>query len=120
VIDCLPNMDPALVKERTEPLVKTLRAARPSTPILLVEDRTFTNAEFFRGSREGHEKRRANFRAAYEELRRSGLRALTYLPGEAILGTDGEAAVDGSHPNDLGMWRYADFYERLLRKVLRS
>ena len=45
-IDCLPNMDPAAVRERTAPLVERLRAARPQTPILLVEDRVFTNAPF--------------------------------------------------------------------------
>ena len=43
VIDCLPNMQPAQVTERTLPLVKQLRAAKPNTPIILVEDRRMTN-----------------------------------------------------------------------------
>ena len=30
----------------------------------------------------------------------------------------GEAATDGSHPSDLGMVRYADGYERALRRIL--
>ena len=34
VIDCLPNMSEQLVRERTVPLVQTLRAARPTTPIV--------------------------------------------------------------------------------------
>lgn len=37
-IDCLPNMDPAAVRERTAPLVKRLREAHPQTPILLVSE----------------------------------------------------------------------------------
>ena len=49
----------------------------------------------------------------------SGVRHLAYLRGEALLGDDGEAATDGSHPNDLGMVRYADAYERALRPLLR-
>ena len=41
VIDCLPNMTPQQVAERTIPLVRQLREKHPTTPILLVEDRTF-------------------------------------------------------------------------------
>jgi hypothetical protein len=37
IIDCLPNMTPDLVKERTEPLVRALRAAHRDIPIILVE-----------------------------------------------------------------------------------
>jgi lysophospholipase L1-like esterase len=118
-IDCLPNMTPALVAERTEPLVRQLRAARPGTPILLVEDRTFTSAPFLRGSRDGHTERRARFREAFEKLEAAGVSGLTYLRGEALLGDDGEGATDGSHPNDLGMTRYADAYVRALRPLLR-
>ena len=36
----------------------------------------------------------------------------------SLIGSDGEGASDGSHPNDLGMMRYADRYERILRKIL--
>jgi len=40
VIDCLPNMNASAVAERTEPMVRRLRSARPKAPIVLVEDRT--------------------------------------------------------------------------------
>ena len=42
------------------------------------------------------------------------------LDGDNLLGRDGEAATDGSHPNDLGMIRYADAYEPVLRSILRQ
>src|SRR5262249_5668104 len=118
VIDCLPNMSPEQVAERAEPLVRQLRAARPETPILLVEDRTFTSAGFHRTMREGHAARRAALRKAYDRLAGSGVRNLGYLEGTALLGDDGEAATDGSHPNDLGMVRYADAYEKALHGLL--
>jgi lysophospholipase L1-like esterase len=117
VIDCLPNMTPAMVAERAAPLVRQLRAARPGTPIVLVEDRTFTQAAFFEGTRALHAQRRAALREAFSELRAAGARGLHYLAGEPLLGPDGEAATDGSHPNDLGMMRYADAYERVLRSL---
>jgi lysophospholipase L1-like esterase len=117
-IDCLPNMTPELVAERIEPLVRALRTARPRTPILLVEDRTFTNAGFFQNMRDAHAARRKNLRTAYERLRADGITRLAYLAGPQLLGDDGEAATDGSHPSDLGMVRYADRYERALRRLL--
>jgi hypothetical protein len=118
VVDCLPNMSPEQVRDRTEPLVKQLRSARPEAPILLVEDRTFTNADFFQRTRELHDERRLQLRRAYERLKSGGTKRLAYLQGDALLGADGEAATDGSHPNDLGMMRYADAYEKALRRLL--
>jgi lysophospholipase L1-like esterase len=119
-IDCLPNMTPELVAERTEPLVRQLRQARPDTPILLVEDRTFTNAPFFQNTRDLHKRRRAALRNAYERLIADGVKRLSYLEGESLLRPDGEDATDGSHPNDLGMVHYADAYERALRRIFRG
>jgi len=47
VLDCLPNMEWEMVKERTEPFIKKLREKHPETPILLIEDREFSNAYLF-------------------------------------------------------------------------
>src|SRR5207248_2870477 len=44
ILDCLPNLSAKEVAERTEPFVRILRKARPQTPIVLVEDRSFANA----------------------------------------------------------------------------
>lgn len=117
-IDCLPNMSAAQVAERAEPLVRQLRKARPDVPILLVEDRSFTSDPFLKGLRDGEAARRAELRQAHARLVADGVKGLGYLEGAAILGDDGEAATDGSHPNDLGMVRYADAYERELKKLL--
>lgn len=118
VIDCLPNMQPAEVAERTAPLVHQLRKARPTTPILLVEDRTFANAWFHRTRAEAHEQRRRALREAFAALQRDGVHGLHLLGGAALLGDDGEGTTDGSHPNDLGMMRMADAVAGALREVL--
>lgn len=118
VIDCLPNVDGPVVAQRTEPLVLQLRKARPETPILLVEDRTYTFAPFKQSARDRHAGSRAAFRKAYENLQQAGITNLHYLPGDNLLGDDGEAATDGSHPSDLGMVRYADAYVPALQKIL--
>lgn len=119
-IDCLPNMQEAMIDERAAPLVRQLREARPDTPILLVEDRSFTNTRFFPAREERHRTNREALRRAYRQLQDEGVASLYYLQGEQLLGDDGEAATDGSHPSDLGMVRYADAYEPALRSLLRQ
>ena len=67
-----------------------------------------------------HHKSRTAFKNAFAELNNQGVGNLYYLDGKNLLGNDGEAATDGSHPNDLGMIRYADAYEPVLRSILRQ
>jgi len=110
VIDCLPNMTASQITECTAPLVKTIRKARPNTPILLVEDRSYTDSEFVKARRERNETSRAAFKAEYAKLKDAGVAGLSYLEGAKQLGDDGEGAVDGSHPTDLGFMRMADVF----------
>lgn len=120
VIDCLPNMNGKLVAERAAPFVRALREARPGVPILLVEDRTFTNAPFRAGRRAHHAASRAALRAAYDELSAEGVQGLQYLTGAELLGDDGEGTVDSSHPTDLGFDRQARCFEPVLRAMLKT
>jgi hypothetical protein len=119
-IDCLPNMKPELVRARTAPLVHTIRSAQPRTPILLVEDRVSTNAGFFASRLDFHQANHQALRIAYGSLVESGVQQLYYLPGDELLGRDGEATTDGSHPSDLGFMRYAAAYQQALRPLLSS
>jgi len=119
-IDCLPNMEGPLVAERAEPLVRQLRTARPDTPIVLIEDRTYTNAQFLPARRERHTASRAALKEAHRRLIAAGVEGLVYVEGEHLLGDDGEAATDGSHPSDLGMMRMADALEPVLRPLLAN
>jgi hypothetical protein len=118
VIDCLPNMQPAQVTERTIPLVQQLRAAQPTTPIILVEDRRFTNDWITPEKHQFHTANHAALKAAYDTLIKAGIQNLHYIPGDALYGTDTEGATDASHANDLGFMRQADIFEPILRKAL--
>lgn len=120
VIDCLPNMNAAQITERIEPLVKTLRAAHPDTPIVLVEDRTFANAHLVTSSREHHTASRAALKTGYDHLISAGVTGLYYIPGETLLAADGEGTVDGSHPTDLGFVQQADAMEPILKEALAA
>ena len=118
VIDCLPNMGPDEVAQRTEPLVLQLKQAHPDTPILLVEDRSYGSAWIKPGLARRNRGNRLALRQAYENLLRQGLRGLRYVAGDSLLGADCEATTDGSHPSDLGFVRQADALEPHLRDLL--
>lgn len=120
VIDALPNMTLPQVAERTERFVRALRAARPATPIVLVEDRTWTNAALIPAHRLHHAAMRSALKAEVARLAAAGVPALHIAPGESLMGDDGEATVDGSHPTDLGFLRMADALEPALRPLVAS
>ena len=118
VIDCLPNMQPAAVREKCAPLVRQLRAARPDTPIILVEDRRFTNDWITPAKKSFHDENHAALREVYAALLNDGVRNLHYIPGDALYGTDTEGATDASHASDLGFMRQANVMEPVIRAAL--
>jgi lysophospholipase L1-like esterase len=121
VIDCLPNTVADEIKVRVEPLVRKLRTAHPKTPIVLVEDRTMQDSFLVRGRMEYyHLKSRAELKAAFNRLKKSGVENLYYIAGENLLGSDGEGTTDGSHPNDLGFMRQAEVFATTLGPILRN
>jgi hypothetical protein len=119
VMDCLPNCTAAEVTERTAPLVTILRKARPMTPIVLVEDRTYADAFLVAARESRNTSVRAALKAEYEKLTAAGDKNLHYLRGDTLLGADGEDTVDGSHPTDLGFVRQADAMERILALLIK-
>lgn len=118
VIDCLPNMQPADVRAKCGPLVKQLRAAKPQAPIVLVEDRRFTNSWITPLKAKFHDENHRALRESYEALKKEGIENLHYIEGDKLLGDDADGATDASHPNDLGFMRQADAMEPVLRKAL--
>lgn len=116
VLDCLPNLSSyADVTERVINAVDRLRAHSDS-PILLVEH-CGNSGEPTSRIQNVRIPRNAEQRAAYDHLVTKGCKDLYYLTYEEIaLGMDG--MVEGIHPNDVGMTRYAAAYEKKLREIL--
>ncbi len=119
VLDCLPNMNAQQVADRIVPGVKLLREAHPNTPILLVEDRNIQTGFLVEARRKSNDANHAALREAFAKLQTEKAPQIYYLEGANLLGDDGEATVDGSHPTDLGFTRQAAEFERVLRPVLR-
>ncbi|MBX2815908.1 MAG: SGNH/GDSL hydrolase family protein [Saprospiraceae bacterium] len=117
-IDCAPNMNDEMIRERAVNLIRQLHSARPNVPKLMVEDRINTNAHFRPERTDHHRRNHQALRECFEQLSNQGITNLYYLRGDDLLGHDGDGATDGSHPSDLGMVRYADAYEPVLRQML--
>lgn len=118
VIDCLPNLRGEEVKKRTIPLVKKIREKHPETPILLVEDRNYPNGFLIQSFQDRNLGSQKELKTAYEKLIADGDKNLYYLEGINLLGSDGDDTVDNSHPNDLGFYRQANAFEKVLRPIL--
>ena len=121
VLDAGPNMTSQWIDERMIPFVKKLREARPNVPILIVEDRWFSNEWILPERHATGVNNHASEKRAFEELQKE-FDDLYYLSGETLLGEDldNDGTVDGSHPNDLGMYRQANALEAAIRPILEK
>ena len=71
-------------------------------------------------SQDRHRTSREALKKAYDKLKQEGVKNLYYLDGETLLGDDSEDTVDSSHPTDLGFFRQADAFEKVLRPILEQ
>ncbi len=120
VLDALPNMSTENVVERAQKFVEIIREARPTTPIILVENIVYQRAPLLDPSQRSHEFKNAALRDVFKTLQQLGHKKLWLVPGNTLLGDDGDATVDGTHPTDLGFMRMADALEPTLCSALMS
>ncbi|MFY7953058.1 MAG: SGNH/GDSL hydrolase family protein [Armatimonadaceae bacterium] len=112
VVDCLHNcgsLGRSEIEQRLSGLVDAIRARR-TAPIVFVGKSAIDNLVAV-------DERSHWQETAMERLRARGTRDLFVVPGKALNGTDGDATVDGVHPNDLGMLRHAEALEPLVRRL---
>lgn len=113
ILDCIPNMAGSLdsVLVRTVRGVKKLRS-KNNAPIILADDMWYNYPNLHRMP-----EIYAKQKETYETLVSMGFKDIYYVTAEDF-GFETDDYGDGSHPNDLGMKKYADAYEKILRDVL--
>jgi hypothetical protein len=117
IIDCGPNLTPALAKERTVPFIRLLSSLSPNTPVLLMDHIESPAARFNTVLAKHINEVNEVFGSAYRQLKREGLKNLYYLPSKGLIGDDGEGTVDGIHLTDLGFYRMAVAIEKKIREI---
>lgn len=126
ILDCMPNLidrnsySRDEVELRIRRSVDMIRKIHPGVPILLAEHPcgspglnldTALTARYMEASMPAARM--------YQVLMKEGMKEI-YLLTAADIGLDKECTVDGTHPNDLGMMRYAEAYARIIRKILNK
>lgn len=108
VLDPLPNLQEEQIEENCERFIRTLRDARPATPIVMIENITYQQAEFVPMRKQRSTTSNTAWRKVHDDLIASGMKNLIYVEGADLLGHDGDATVDGTHFTDLGYMRFAE------------
>lgn len=124
VLDCQPNLvdkkaySGGEIENRIRSSVKSLQTHHPDVPILLVEhccgvpevgvDTTYFNR--YKWSSEVMNK-------TFAAMKKEGIKNIHLLTAKEI-GFDAASTVDGTHPTDIGMMKYADAYEKVIKGIL--
>lgn len=103
-----------------EPFYRIVREKNPTLPIVMLSGSSILlmgDAPTWRGRMTA---RREIIRETYQHALAAGDKNVYFVDGaEIFAGADWDACtVDGSHPNDLGFFRYADCLEKYLRPLL--
>lgn len=110
IIDCFPNMSPAMITDQLPGFLEELAGNVPSTtPIYVLQDRRYQN-QFDPTLQQSNADKEAAMTAAlapYLLLYPN----IHFIPSDDFLGDDWEAMGDPSHPSDLGHRRIADDLE---------
>lgn len=118
VIDAMPNMDPGTVDERIRYMLKVIHAKRPDTPLIIVEHAIFTSAYNAAKGPKASESWNRILRQIYKDNAKDWNGRLHYVKCDKLMGSDGEATVDGVHPTDVGFLRMADVLTPAVKKAL--
>lgn len=119
VFDGFSNPGASMIRERLIPFIARIRAKLPTTPLIFVQTIYRESGNFNLGSRAREE-------AKYEAAREMMAQAMKqfdnvyFIDAKNLTGTDHVTSADGTHPSDLGYWRWAQNLQPELLKVLRK
>lgn len=123
VLDCLPNLvggksdfSAREIYDRIISAVKQIRKVHPATPIILTDHFGYTDASINTIKRDRYKMANRVNHQAFTDLKMGGVKHLSLLPMEALK-QDMDTMVDGIHPTDLGMMRYAEAYRFIITKI---
>ena len=122
ILDCLPNMTaprftPEQLAERIRDAVIYLKEKHPRTSILLTEHDGYADGMMRPERFKNYNDANIVLNKVFNELKRDGIYEIYILPKSEI-NIDINCQTDGIHPNDLGMYRYAQAYSRYIKMIL--
>ncbi|SEP32813.1 Lysophospholipase L1 [Mucilaginibacter sp. OK283] len=123
VLDCMPNLisfPDQEIETRLSASIQGLQEKHPLTPILLVEH-SEGNVDGLLDTGRNTDYNRVNkvLNQTYSRLIAAGAKNIYLLTNKEIA-FDINSTVDGVHPNDAGMQKYADAYEKAIRVIINE
>jgi lysophospholipase L1-like esterase len=126
IFDCMPNLTreantkPSEVENNIRYGITKLRTAHPEAPILFTEYPD-GDVPFYADTTLMNERHTANIFIAgvYKKLLSEGVKNL-YLLSAKEIGFDINSLTEATHPNDIGMMKYALAYEKKIREILHQ
>ncbi|HTA63607.1 MAG TPA: SGNH/GDSL hydrolase family protein [Bacteroidia bacterium] len=119
ILDCTPNSNPEEIKKNLPELINAIRAKDEKVPILLIESLMRENAYFNKTLKAAVQNQNNTLKQTYNELNKQGVKGLHYLASEKLVGDDHEGTSDGTHPNDLGHYRFFIEVKKKLDEILK-
>ncbi|WP_295125194.1 SGNH/GDSL hydrolase family protein [uncultured Chitinophaga sp.] len=123
LFDCMPNLtraNPDTVEARIRYGVNKLRTAHPGVPIIFTEY-PCGDIPYYMDSSLINDRHNSSqvIAAVYKKLKTEGVTNI-WLLTEKEIGFDINSTTEHTHPNDIGMMKYADAYENKIREILRE
>jgi lysophospholipase L1-like esterase len=107
-----------LVRNITD-AVRSIRSKHPHTPILCSEHAGYSDDYLLPDRQPLSDRANRILQAALNQLKKENITEV-YLLRQRDIGMGMDDMSDGKHPNDMGMKRYADAYEKKLREIFKE
>ena len=125
ILDCMPNLwdkskfTAEEIEKRVRMSVSELQQKHPGVPIVLAahcSGREGINMDSVMTLKYMAVNKISE--DVFSKMKKEGIKHIYYLSADAI-GFDLESTVDGTHPNDIGMMKYAEAYYSILAPLLQ-
>lgn len=116
VFDAFSNPDAEMIRERLIPFIEIIRSKQPATPLIFVQTIYRERGNFDLKSRETERCKRQAAREMMA-LAMERFEHVHFIDKPDLTGTDHVTSADGTHPSDLGYWRWAQNLQPELMKI---
>ena len=120
ILDFMPNVSVQEINEKTENFYRILRNRRQETPIVFIELPVYPYSGYDLNAKNRFNELNKALHTVFDELKAKGERNIWLIPSAGMIGTDGEATVDGVHFTDLGFMRYAEYLYPQIKKIIEQ
>lgn len=126
ILDCMPNLtDPVKypadeIEKRVRYGITKLRQDHPGVPILFAEHADGNQPYNMDSSKVNTYHRSSQvITNIFNKLKTEGLQNISLLT-EKEINFDANSTTEGTHPNDIGMMKYAEAYEKKIREMINE